>query len=210
MLGRTPGNIVATRPLKDGVIADFEVTAAMIAYFIKRVHDRKRLGAPAHRDRRSFRHHRGREAGRARERDARRRARGLPDRGADGGGDRRRPSGHRAVGQHDHRHRRRHDRGRRDLALGHRLLELDPRRRRQDGRGDHPLREAQVQSADRRADRRTDQDLRSAPPIRPAIPSRWRSRAAIIVAGVPKTLEIKSEEVRDALARSRSARSSTA
>jgi rod shape-determining protein MreB len=46
MLGRTPGNIVATRPMKDGVIADFEVTAAMIAYFIKRVHDRKRLVRP--------------------------------------------------------------------------------------------------------------------------------------------------------------------
>ena len=46
MLGRTPGNIVATRPMKDGVIADFEVTAAMIAYFIKRVHDRTRLVRP--------------------------------------------------------------------------------------------------------------------------------------------------------------------
>jgi len=46
MLGRTPGNIVATRPLKDGVIADFEVTAAMIAHFIKLVHDRKRLVRP--------------------------------------------------------------------------------------------------------------------------------------------------------------------
>ncbi|MEE2665623.1 MAG: rod shape-determining protein [Myxococcota bacterium] len=46
MLGRTPGNIVATRPLKDGVIADFEVTAAMISYFIKRVHDRTRMVRP--------------------------------------------------------------------------------------------------------------------------------------------------------------------
>ncbi|MEE3330397.1 MAG: rod shape-determining protein [Myxococcota bacterium] len=46
MLGRTPANIVATRPMKDGVIADFEVTAAMIEYFIKRVHDRKRMVRP--------------------------------------------------------------------------------------------------------------------------------------------------------------------
>src|SRR5215471_13180226 len=42
MLGRTPGNIVAIRPMKDGVIADFEVTEAMLRYFISRVHDRKR------------------------------------------------------------------------------------------------------------------------------------------------------------------------
>src|SRR3989344_4741416 len=36
MLGRTPGNIVAIRPMKDGVIADFEVTTAMIKYFIRK------------------------------------------------------------------------------------------------------------------------------------------------------------------------------
>src|SRR5436305_1778570 len=35
MLGRTPGNIVAIRPMKDGVIADFEITAAMLSYFIR-------------------------------------------------------------------------------------------------------------------------------------------------------------------------------
>ncbi len=39
MLGRTPGNIVAIRPMRDGVIADFEVTEAMIKYFIKKVHN---------------------------------------------------------------------------------------------------------------------------------------------------------------------------
>ncbi len=38
MLGRTPGNITAIRPLKDGVIADFEVTEKMLQYFIKKVH----------------------------------------------------------------------------------------------------------------------------------------------------------------------------
>lgn len=41
MLGRTPGNIVAIRPMKDGVIADFEITEAMLRYFIKRVHNRR-------------------------------------------------------------------------------------------------------------------------------------------------------------------------
>lgn len=40
MLGRTPGNIVAIRPLKDGVIADFDVTESMLRYFIQKVHRR--------------------------------------------------------------------------------------------------------------------------------------------------------------------------
>src|SRR5687767_15038880 len=38
MLGRTPGNIVAIRPMKDGVIADFDVTEKMLQYFIHKVH----------------------------------------------------------------------------------------------------------------------------------------------------------------------------
>jgi len=42
MLGRTPGNIVAIRPLKDGVIADFEVTEAMLRHFIKKVSGKRR------------------------------------------------------------------------------------------------------------------------------------------------------------------------
>lgn len=41
MLGRTPGNIEAVRPLRDGVIADFEITAAMLRYFISRTHNRR-------------------------------------------------------------------------------------------------------------------------------------------------------------------------
>ena len=41
MLGRTPGDIVATRPLRDGVIADFEIAEAMLRYFIKKVTDSK-------------------------------------------------------------------------------------------------------------------------------------------------------------------------
>ncbi len=46
MLGRTPGNIVAIRPMKDGVIADFEVTEAMLRYFIRKIHDRRTLIRP--------------------------------------------------------------------------------------------------------------------------------------------------------------------
>src|SRR6201990_1296439 len=43
MIGRTPGNIVAVRPLKDGVIADFDVTERMLRYFIQKVHRRRHL-----------------------------------------------------------------------------------------------------------------------------------------------------------------------
>ena len=46
MLGRTPGNIVAIRPLKDGVIADFKVTEKMLNYFIQKAHNRKKLVHP--------------------------------------------------------------------------------------------------------------------------------------------------------------------
>jgi rod shape-determining protein MreB and related proteins len=46
MLGRTPGNIVAIRPMKEGVIADFEITEAMLRYFIRKVHARSRLVRP--------------------------------------------------------------------------------------------------------------------------------------------------------------------
>lgn len=46
MLGRTPGNILAIRPMKDGVIADFDITEAMLRYFIKKVHRRRVLVSP--------------------------------------------------------------------------------------------------------------------------------------------------------------------
>src|SRR3982751_4366556 len=46
MLGRTPGNIRAVRPLRDGVIADFEITEAMLRYFITRAHNRRTLVKP--------------------------------------------------------------------------------------------------------------------------------------------------------------------
>jgi rod shape-determining protein MreB len=46
MLGRTPGSIFAIRPMKDGVIADFEITEAMIRYFIERAHNRRTMVKP--------------------------------------------------------------------------------------------------------------------------------------------------------------------
>ncbi len=46
MLGRTPGSIVAIRPMKDGVIADFDITEEMLRYFIHKVHNRKALVRP--------------------------------------------------------------------------------------------------------------------------------------------------------------------
>jgi len=46
MLGRTPGNITAIRPMKDGVIADFDITEAMLRYFIKKVHNNSKVVSP--------------------------------------------------------------------------------------------------------------------------------------------------------------------
>ena len=46
MLGKTPGSITAIRPLKDGVIADFDITEAMLGYFIRKVHGRSRFVKP--------------------------------------------------------------------------------------------------------------------------------------------------------------------
>lgn len=46
MLGKTPGSITAVRPLKDGVISDFEITEAMLSYFIKKVNGRSRIFGP--------------------------------------------------------------------------------------------------------------------------------------------------------------------
>jgi len=46
MLGRTPGTIDTIRPMKDGVIADFDITESMLRYFIRRVHDRRTLISP--------------------------------------------------------------------------------------------------------------------------------------------------------------------
>ena len=107
MLGRTPGTISAIRPLKDGVIADFDVTEEMLRHFIQKVHQnrwahpRVVVCVPSGvTGRREARGRGGVPVGR--------RAPGLPDRGADGGRDRRRPAGRRADRLDGRRHRRRH------------------------------------------------------------------------------------------------------
>ncbi|MEM0915614.1 MAG: rod shape-determining protein, partial [Planctomycetota bacterium] len=46
MLGKTPGSITAIRPLKDGVISDFEITEAMLGYFIRKVNGRQQFVGP--------------------------------------------------------------------------------------------------------------------------------------------------------------------
>ena len=98
MLGRTPGNIQAIRPLRDGVIADFEVAEEMIKHFIRKVHNRRGFASPmiivcvpsgsTAVERRAIQES-AESAGRPQ---------GAADRGADGRGDRRRAAGHRALG----------------------------------------------------------------------------------------------------------------
>src|SRR5262249_32013901 len=137
MLGRTPGYIQAIRPLRDGVIADFEVAEEMIKHFIRKVHNRRSFASPqiivcvpsgsTAVERRAIQE--SAESAGAR----------VPDGGADGGRDRRGAAGERAYGLDGGGHRRRHDRGCRAGARRHRLFALGTRRRRQDGRGDHSL-----------------------------------------------------------------------
>ncbi len=143
MIGRTPSNIQAIRPLKDGVIADFEICEKMLRYFIHRVHQR-RFAKPrmvicvpsgitgveqrAVMEAAEF-------AGRAQ---------GLHHRRADGRRDRRGTADPRAERQHGRRHRRRHDRGRGHLAGWHRDESVDPRRRRRARRGARRLRQEGV------------------------------------------------------------------
>ena len=93
MLGRTPGNITAIRPMKDGVIADFTVTEQMLKQFIKKVLDSRLFSpSPAHHHLRALRLDAGRAPRDPRVGARRGRVEGVPDRGADGGGDRRRPA----------------------------------------------------------------------------------------------------------------------
>ena len=90
MLGRTPGNIVAIKPMKDGVIADFDVTEKMLTYFIKKAHNgnvwvrpRIIIGVPSEITQVEKRAVKDIGVSRQGQRSA-------PDRRSDGGGDRRR------------------------------------------------------------------------------------------------------------------------
>ena len=94
MIGRTPGSIIAERPLKDGVIADFDVTEVMLRYFIEKARGTHYpvVAAPARRRLRPLRRHVRREARGLRGHDLRRCPPGLSHRGAHGRRDRRRSS----------------------------------------------------------------------------------------------------------------------
>ena len=208
MLGRTPGTISAIRPLKDGVIADFEVTEQMLRHFIKRVHQNR------------FAHPRvvvcvpsgvtGVEKRAVEEACLSAGARQAylieePMAAAIGAG----PAGRRADRQHDRRHRRRHQRGGRDLARRHRRLAVDPGRRRRAGRGDRQLLQARAQADDRPADGRGGQ----ARDRLGLAARRRRSQAEIrgrdIVSGLPQDDHAHLRGGPRARSRSRSARSST-
>ncbi len=141
--GRTPGNIQAIRPLRDGVIADFDVAGEMIKHFIRKVHNRRSFATPqvivcvpsgsTAVERRAIQES-AESAGARRvflieEPMAAAIGAGLP--------------GDRADRLHGRRRGRRHHRGGGALARRHRLLALGAGRRRQDGRGDHRLHPAQ-------------------------------------------------------------------
>ena len=113
MLGRTPGNIEAIRPMRDGVIADYVITEAMLRFFIAKA-TKGRIGfsrpevmisVPAGVTSVEKRAVRDAAQGRGQG--------GVPDRGAPGRGDRGQRPDQRAVRQHGHRHRRRDERDRR-------------------------------------------------------------------------------------------------
>ena len=128
MIGRTPASISAVRPLRHGVITDFETTEAMLRHFIGRVHQLAlRPSAPG--DVRALGHHRRRAARAGGGLPVGRRALGHADRGADGRRHRRRAADRRADRQRGGGHRRRHQRGGRDLARRDRGVALAAPRR---------------------------------------------------------------------------------
>ena len=158
MLGRTPGNITAIRPLKDGVIADFTVTEKMLQHFIRKAHPGPVFPAePARAGLRAVRLDAGRAPRDPRVGRGRGRAQGFPDRRADGRRDRRRHAGARGARLDGARYRRRHVRGRDHLAERHRLRRVGARRRRSLRRGDHQLRPPQLRHPDRRGHGRAHQ-----------------------------------------------------
>ncbi len=153
------------------------------------------LRPPAGRRLRPLRGDRGREAGGRGGLPLGRRPPGLPDRGADGGGDRRRPAGRRADRLDDRRHRRRHHRGRRDLASAGIVVSQSIRV------GGDELDEAIVNHCKQRyklaIGTQTAEEVKleagSASPLPDEVRTEIRGRD--LVSGLPKTIELTSEEV---------------
>ena len=158
MLGRTPGNVVAIKPMKDGVIADFKVTEKDAHVFHSEGAQPARAGASAHRDRRAERNHAGGKTRRAGFSVSRARQRSLFGGASDGRGDWRGPAHRRTLGQHGGGHRRGNDGHRCDFDERHCVLALGARRRQRNGRGSDALFEAEIQFAGRRTHGRANQD----------------------------------------------------
>ena len=128
MIGRTPASISAVRPLRHGVITDFEVTEAMLRHFIG-ARPQEPLRPSAARDVRAVGDHRRRAARAGGGLPGGRRALGAADRGADGRRDRRRAADRGADRERGRRRRRRHQRGGGDLARRDRRVALAARGR---------------------------------------------------------------------------------
>ena len=176
MIGRTPGNITAIRPMKDGVIADYVITEAMLRYFIKKAG--RSLTKPdvmisvpsgvTSVEKRAVRDAAlkagAKEAFLIEEPLAAAIGANVPISG---------PSGNLIIDIGGGTQR---DRG--DLARRHRRLALGARRRQPLRRGDQQLRAQEVQRDDRRPHRRGGQDRRSARRCRSSASCTWRCAAA--------------------------------
>ena len=199
MIGRTPSHIQAVRPLKDGVIADFDVTEKMLRYFIQRVHKRRLLAKPrvvvcvpsgiTGVEQRAVEEATiaagSRRAYIIEEPMAAAIGAGLPIH---------EPTGNMIV-----------DIGGGttevavDLARRHRHVDVDPHRRRRARRGDHPAREEGVLAAARRAHRprRSSSRSRRVFPMPEELVAEIKGRD--LVSGLPKTITISAEEIRRAI-----------
>ena len=192
MVGRTPANIIAIRPLRDGVISDFDVTEQMIKYFVHRVHDRigliprprMLLGIPSgvtEVEKRAVRdaalNAGARWARLIEEPMAAAIGAGLPV--------------SRADRQPDRRHRRGHDRGRRDQPRRDRGQPEHPDRRRRDGRGHRQLRPPRVQPACSASGRPRTSRSRSGRPTRATgTASASCSAGRDLLTGLPRGVEV--------------------
>ena len=156
---KTNPNIKTIRPLKDGVIADFNATELMLRGMIKKVKTSGRSLRPlaAYGDLHPVGFDQRRNPRRARLRRACRRPRGLHDLRADGRGAGRRSRRRGSGRQHGHRHRRRHVGDRLHLAGRHRLLRVDQRGRRRLHQRHPELRAPAAQRPHRRTYGRSDQ-----------------------------------------------------
>ena len=200
MLGRTPGNIVAIRPLKDGVIADFDVTEKMLRYFIRRVHKRRALVRPrivigvpsgitqvekrAVRD--SAMQAGAREVYLIEEPMAAAIGAGMPIT---------EPGGNMVVDIGG---------GTTEVAVislsRHRVLALGADRGRRDGRGDRPVHPQELQPARGRAAGGRDQDPAGLGATRWAVNARTMEvKGRDLIDGIPKTIVIGDDEIREAL-----------